>query len=72
MCNQSLLKVKRGEAVYERDSIVLEKFQYSWPLTSGLLYAATMSNSKLNVLDFGGSLGSSYYQNRNYLKGIKN
>ncbi|EKR17227.1 TIGR04325 family methyltransferase [Leptospira interrogans] len=71
-CKQSLLKVKRGEAVYERDSVVFEKIQYSWPLTSGLLYAATMSNSKLNVLDFGGSLGSSYYQNRNFLKGIKN
>ncbi|KPZ77472.1 TIGR04325 family methyltransferase [Leptospira kirschneri] len=70
-CKQSLLKVKRGEAVYERDSVVFDKIQYSWPLTSGLLYATNMSNSKLNVLDFGGSLGSTYYQNRNFLKGIK-
>ncbi|WP_036057972.1 TIGR04325 family methyltransferase [Leptospira noguchii] len=70
-CKQSLLKVKRGEVVYERDSVVFDKIQYSWPLISGLLYAATMSSLKLNILDFGGSLGSSYYQNRNFLKGIK-
>ncbi|EMS86016.1 TIGR04325 family methyltransferase [Leptospira noguchii] len=70
-CKQSLLKVKKGEVVYERDSVVFDKIQYSWPLMSGLLYAATMSNLKLNILDFGGSLGSSYYQNRNFLKGIK-
>jgi len=27
----SLLKVKRGEAVYERDSVLFDKVQYSWP-----------------------------------------
>jgi len=29
------------------------------------------SGNKLNVLDFGGSLGSSYYQNKNFLKDVQ-
>nr|WP_176087482.1 TIGR04325 family methyltransferase [Leptospira alexanderi] len=70
-CKQSLLKVKQGEAVYERDSVLFNKIQYSWPLLAGLLYSATKSNLELDVLDFGGSLGSSYYQNRNFLQGIQ-
>ncbi|GIM18565.1 MULTISPECIES: TIGR04325 family methyltransferase [Leptospira] len=70
-CKQSLLKVKQGEAIYERDSVLFNKIQYSWPLLAGLLYSATKSNLRLDVLDFGGSLGSSYYQNRNFLQGIQ-
>jgi len=63
----SLLKVKNGEAVYERDSVIFEEIQYSWPLLSGLLLAASSSNGNLRVLDFGGSLGSTYYQNKKFL-----
>ncbi|WP_061249401.1 TIGR04325 family methyltransferase [Leptospira alstonii] len=70
-CKQSTLKVKQGLAAYERDSVLFDKIQYSWPLTSGLLYAETITNGELNVLDFGGALGSSYYQNRIFLQGIK-
>lgn len=63
----ALLKVKRGEAVYERDSVLFNEIQYSLPLLSFLLYAASASNNKLNILDFGGSLGSTYFQNRKFL-----
>lgn len=63
----ALLKVKQGDAVYERDSVVFEKIQYSWPLLSGLMWAAAQDNGRLNVLDFGGSLGSTYFQNRKFL-----
>ncbi len=59
----SLLKVKNGTAVFERDSILFDKIQYSWPITSGLMWAASSCNSDLRVLDVGGSLGSSYFQN---------
>jgi putative methyltransferase (TIGR04325 family) len=65
---QALLKVKNGEAVYERDSVLFDEIQYSWPLLAGLMWAAARSGGKLNVLDFGGSLGSTYYQNREFLK----
>ena len=65
---ESLLKVKKGEVVFERDSVLFDKIQYSFPLLSALLYITAAKNGKLNILDFGGSLGSSYYQNINALK----
>ncbi len=67
---EALLKVKRGEAVYERDSVLFDKPEYSFPLLAGLLRAATRSNGRLSVLDFGGSLGSSYFQCRKFLEPV--
>jgi len=67
---EALLKVKNGEAVYERDSVLFDKIQYSWPLLASLLYIASVNGNCLNLLDFGGSLGSSYYQNRNFLNSL--
>lgn len=68
----ALLKVKRGKAVYERDSVLFEEIEYSWPLLASLLWVAAQHGGKLNVLDFGGSLGSTYFQNRAFLKDLKN
>ncbi|MBU0721840.1 methyltransferase, TIGR04325 family [Patescibacteria group bacterium] len=67
----ALLKIKNNEATYERDSVLFDKIQYSWPLLASLLYVASANNNHLNLLDFGGSLGSTYYQNRNFLKSLK-
>ena len=64
----ALLKVKNGEAVFERDSVIYDKVQYSFPLLAALSQVALNSNSQLNVLDFGGSMGSAYFQNRNQFK----
>lgn len=64
----AMLKVKNGEAVYERDGVLFDKIEYSWPVLSGLLLAAALDKGRLSVLDFGGSLGSSYFQNRKFLK----
>jgi putative methyltransferase (TIGR04325 family) len=61
------LKVKSGEYAYERDSVGFSKIEYSWPVLCGLLLAATTNENKLSVLDFGGSLGSSYFQNQKFL-----
>jgi len=69
-CKDALLKVKNGEAVYERDSVIFDEIQYSWGLLAGLQKAAIENNNKLSVLDFGGSLGSSYYQNKAFLSGL--
>lgn len=63
----SLLKVKNKEAIFERDSVIFDKIQYSWPLLAGLMYACAKSKGKLRVLDFGGSLGSTYFQNKKFL-----
>lgn len=64
----SLIKVKNGEAVYERDSYLFDKIEYSFPVLSGLLWIATKNKNRLNIIDFGGSLGSSYFQNLNFIK----
>src|SRR5215468_3222957 len=39
----ALLQVKNGQAVYERDSVVLAEIQYAWPLLAGLLWVAAQS-----------------------------
>jgi putative methyltransferase (TIGR04325 family) len=70
-CKNALMKVKNGEAAYERDSVLFNKVEYSWPVLAGMLRAAAERHGELAVLDFGGSLGSSYYQNRNFLKCLK-
>ncbi|MDF2453911.1 MAG: hypothetical protein K0S26_3415, partial [Bacteroidota bacterium] len=58
----AILKVKSGEAKYERDSVLFNEIEYS----PGLLNAFELSieNNQLHVTDFGGSLGSTYFQNR--------
>lgn len=63
----ALLQVKHGEAAFERDSVLFERVEYAWPLLSGLLCAAAQTGGNLNVLDFGGSLGSTYFQNSAFL-----
>ncbi len=68
----SLLKVKDGEAIYERDSVLFDKIEYSPSLLIGLQQAAIENNGNLCVLDFGGSLGSSYFQNIEFLKAMRN
>lgn len=67
----ALLKVKNGEAVYERDSVLFDEIQYSWPLLAGLMWTAACCDGRLNLLDFGGSLGSTYFQNRAFLTGLR-
>lgn len=64
---EATLKVKQGEAIYERDSVLFDRIQHSWPVLAGLLWIATKQGNRLSVLDFGGSLGSSYRQNKGLL-----
>ena len=64
------LKVKRGDAAYERDSVIFSAVEYSWPLLAALLWAAAQERGRTSVLDFGGSLGSSYFQNRVFLDAL--
>lgn len=70
-CKAALLKVKNGEAVYERDSVLFDEIQYSWGLLAGLQKAALANEGRLCVMDFGGSLGSSYFQNRKFLQTVR-
>ncbi|TLV02093.1 methyltransferase, TIGR04325 family [Dyadobacter luticola] len=63
----ALLKVKNGDAAYERDSVLFDKKIYPYAVISALLYAALECDNVLNVIDFGGSLGSTFYQVRDLI-----
>lgn len=65
---ESILKVKHGEAEFERDSVIFNEIEYSWPTLTALNWIAAQHSGILKIIDFGGSLGSSYYQNRKFLK----
>ena len=59
--------VVQGRAEYERDTVVFTERSYSHPLLAWLLYVASRSDLHLRVVDFGGALGSSYFQHRSAL-----
>jgi putative methyltransferase (TIGR04325 family) len=68
---EATLKVMRGEAAYERDSVLFDQIQYSWPVLAALMWAAARDGGHLSVLDFGGALGGGYHQNRRFLEAIE-
>lgn len=59
-----------GRAAYERDGVVFDEVQYSWPLLAALLYVA-QGRSSLRVVDVGGGLGGTYRQNRPMLEAVE-
>jgi putative methyltransferase (TIGR04325 family) len=63
----SMLKVKSDPSLFERDSFLMTEPEYPFALITGLLRAALMQDGALSVLDFGGALGSSYFQCRRLL-----
>lgn len=54
--------VLNGEAVFERDGVAFRNHEFSWPLISAVLWAASINGGRVSVLDFGGALGSSFFQ----------
>jgi len=60
-------KVERGEAVFERDSVTFARADFPFPALAALLRTSLWTGGRLTVLDFGGSLGSSYRQCRSFL-----
>lgn len=70
--SETTAKVKNGEAAYERDGILYDKVNVNFHLLSALLLIASRNNNQLTVIDFGGSLGTSYYQNLPYLAHLNN
>lgn len=66
-CKNALLKVKNGEALFERDGVTFDKPDNNTTVSHLLKKIAAENNGCLTVLDFGGSLGSSYYLNKQFL-----
>lgn len=64
-------KVKNEEAAYERDGIVYDEIKVNTNVLTKLLTIAAENGSRLTVIDFGGSLGTSYYQHLPFLQHLK-
>ncbi|MBE9584641.1 methyltransferase, TIGR04325 family [Mucilaginibacter sp. JRF] len=65
------IKVKNGQASYERDGIATDHVELFYPLLSALLWIASQNNNSLSLIDYGGSLGTSYRQNYPFLKHLE-
>lgn len=64
---ESALAVKRGEAAYDRDTVLFYEQKANYPLMMWLTIIA--KNDGLdNIIDLGGAMGSTYFQNRQYLE----
>lgn len=63
-------KVRDKEIAYERDGIEYDTVKMNFNLLNSLLLVASRNNGNLNVLDFGGSLGTTYFQNLPFLDGL--
>jgi putative methyltransferase (TIGR04325 family) len=62
------MAVKQGQALFERDSVLFHEEFYAWQMLACLNAIAASNEGRLSVLDFGGSLGSSYFQHRKILQ----
>jgi putative methyltransferase (TIGR04325 family) len=74
--SEATTKVLLGEYPYERDGVVFNEMQYNFPLLTCFGYVAAKnvknSSGQLSVVDFGGSLGSSYISNKWFLQNSVN
>lgn len=66
---QSALSVRDGKACFERDGYLFYEQHTNFPILA-ILLSIYIETSKLNVLDFGGSLGSMYFQHKDILQRI--
>ncbi len=66
---RSILAVKNDPALFEKDTLLypLYQYPYNFQTLSGFLYISQLNDNRLRVVDFGGSLGSSYFQHRRML-----
>lgn len=63
-------EVRNNRAEFERDGVLFFQKNYNYPVLANLLYTIAVIEKKhkySNVLDFGGSLGSTFFQNRDKL-----
>jgi putative methyltransferase (TIGR04325 family) len=63
------LTVRDGAAAFERDSVARDRIAYSPTILAALLLAAGR-HRRLDVIDFGGALGSNYVQNLKLIRAL--
>jgi len=62
--------VRDGRAVWERDTVLFHEPAANEPLLRALRYAAKANGGRLDVVDFGGALGSTWWQHRLWLADV--
>lgn len=60
-------EVRDGRAVWERDTVLFHEAAAHEPLLAALRAVARETDGRLSVLDFGGALGSTWWQHRPWL-----
>ena len=59
--------VRDGKAIYERDTVIFNQIDYAWELLTSLMLVS-QRKEEIQIVDFGGGLGTSYRQNCSMLK----
>lgn len=62
--------VRDGKMAYERDGVAFAEPAFVWPVLACVLGAAARADGQVAVVDFGGSLGSLYFQHRSLFRGL--
>ena len=62
------LKLRDGTIAFQQDTITYNRVIYSEPILAFIAMTAAMGRGKLNVIDFGGSLGTNFFQNKRVLQ----
>lgn len=68
---KATLEVRAGRASFERDSVLFQERTPRYPLLAELLQSAIENDGELAVLEFGGSLGSLYFQHLEHFRSLK-
>ncbi|MBI5771730.1 MAG: methyltransferase, TIGR04325 family [Verrucomicrobia bacterium] len=63
-------EVAAGRALWERDGVAFQNPGFNEPLLAALKEIAVSAGDRLDVVDFGGALGSTWWQHRPALRGI--
>jgi putative methyltransferase (TIGR04325 family) len=66
---EAALKVKRGEAVDERDAVTFDEMMYSYPVLAALCRQRAARARDLHVVDYGGALGRTYRHYKTFVGG---
>lgn len=59
--------VVKGEAVWERDSVLFHTKTYNFELLTAILYIRHKHQTPIDIIDFGGALGSLYHQHQSII-----
>jgi len=67
---QSMCAVRDGKAVFEQDSLLYDRIDYSPTILMFLMLSVSLDKIALDIVDFGGSLASNYYQCRRIVEAL--